>query len=185
MVYTYSMRTLKTEGIVIRRRNIGEADKILTIFTRDLGKVQVKAKGVRRITSRRSPHIELLNHASVSLYKSEKMSILTEAQVIEDYEGLKKNLTRVWAAYHLCELVDGLCPENQEHENVFTLLTTTLTKLSYEKQLKPLIHDFEVQLLTILGFWHEGEAKEKNTQALIEELLERRLKSKYLFSKLQ
>ncbi len=180
------MRSYKTEGIVIRRRNIGEADKILTVFTRNAGKLQVKAKGVRRITSRRSSHVELLNYATLTLYKGERMPILTEALVLEDYEGLKKNLTRVWAAYHICELVEGLCPENQEHEDIFELLKETLTKLSFEKQLKPLIREFEVKLLTLLGYWQEREGSDElNTQALIEELLERRLKSKYIFAKLQ
>lgn len=179
------MRSLKSEAIVIRRRNSGEADKILTLLTKDSGKVHVKAKGIRRITSKRSPHLELLNHVSVTLYKTDHMSIVTEATVVEDYEGLKKNLTRVYAAYHLCELVDGLCPENQEQGEIFELLQQTLIKLSYEKQLKPLIRSFEISLLSQLGFLEEGKVTdEQNIHAIIEEILERRLKSKYIFSKL-
>ncbi len=75
---------------------------------------------------------------------------------------------------------------NQEHADIFELLKTNVNKTSPTRNnLKPLIRDFEVQLLTILGFWHQEDAKaDKNTQTLIEELLERRLKSKYLFSKL-
>ncbi len=179
------MRSYKTEAIVLKRRNIGEADKILTVFTRNDGKMQIKAKGVRRITSRRSPHIEPLNHASLTLYRGGKLPILTEAQVIEDYAGLKKNLTRVWAAYHLCEIVEGLCPEEQEHEDIFVLLRDTLARLSYEKQLKPLLREFEVNLLTTLGYWHQREeTDDRNTHALIEEILERRLKSKSIFAKI-
>lgn len=180
------MRSIQTEGIVIKRKNIGEADKILTVFTPDQGKLQVKAKGVRRITSRRSPHIELLNHASLSLYRGESLPILTEAEVIHDFAGLKKNLTRVWAAYHICELIDGLCPENEKHPDIFHLLKDTLYRISYEKQLKPVIQEFEIELLKILGFWNEERAERSgSTQDYIEELLERRLKSKYIFSKLQ
>jgi DNA repair protein RecO (recombination protein O) len=180
------MRSIKVEGIVIKRKNIGEADKILTVFTKEEGKIQVKAKGVRRITSRRSPHIELLNQASLSLYKGERLPILTEAEVINDFESLKKNLNRVWAAYHICELIDGLCAENEKHPNIFFLLKDTLYRLSYEKQLKPVIQEFEIELLKILGFWNTERAqKTTNTQDYIEELLERRLKSKYIFSKLQ
>lgn len=178
------VRSFKTEGVVIKRRNIGEADKILTVFTRDFGKLQIKAKGVRRITSRRSPHIELLNHANITLYRGEKLPILTEAEVIEQFEALKKNLTRVWAAYHICELVDGLCPENQEHEDIFALLKKTLRGISHEKQLKPVVSEFEVELLKMLGFWNEKRADALSTHEFIEDLLERRLKSKYIFSKL-
>lgn len=179
------MRSFKAEGIVIKRKNIGEADKILTIFTKDFGKMQLKAKGVRRITSRRSPHIELLNHAAIALYKGERLPILTEAQVIHDFSSLKKNLTRVWASYHICELVDGLCPENEKHADIFHLLKDTLYRISYEKQLKPVIQEFEVELLKILGYWNEKQVEKANsTQDFIENLLERRLKSKYIFSKL-
>jgi len=183
---TNGMRNFKTEGIVIKRRNVGEADKILTVFTKDLGKLQIKAKGVRRITSRRSPHIELLNHTSLSLYKGEHAPILTEAQVVHDFSSLKKNLNRVWASYHICELVDGLCPENEKHADIFHLLKDTLYRISYEKQLKPVIQEFEIELLKILGYWNEKQVEQaRSTQEFIEDLLERRLKSKYIFSKLQ
>ncbi|PIZ97846.1 MAG: DNA repair protein RecO, partial [Candidatus Levybacteria bacterium CG_4_10_14_0_2_um_filter_35_8] len=59
------MNSYKTEGIVIKRRNLGEADKILTIFTKRYGKIQVKAPGIRKINSRRSPHVELLNYSAI------------------------------------------------------------------------------------------------------------------------
>jgi DNA repair protein RecO (recombination protein O) len=180
------MRNIKSEGIVIKRKNFGEADKILTVFTRENGKIQIKAKGVRRISSRRSPHVELLNHVSLTLYKADKLPILTEAQVIHDFSSLKKNLTRVWAAYHICELVDGLCPENAAHSDIFFLLKDTLYRVSYEKQIKPAVQEFEIALLKILGYWNEKQAeKMQTTHEYIEELLERRLKSKYIFSKLQ
>ena len=63
------MRTHKTEGIIIKRRNYGEADRILTVFTKYNGKIQVKATGIRRIPSRRSAHVELLNYSVLNLYK--------------------------------------------------------------------------------------------------------------------
>ena len=62
------MRTYKIEGIVLRRRNLGEADRILTVLSRESGKISIKAPGVRRIPSRRSSHVELLNHSKFTLY---------------------------------------------------------------------------------------------------------------------
>ena len=62
-------RAYKTEAIIIKRRNFGEADRILTILTKNYGKIQVRAPGVRKITSRRSSHIELLNFSSLTLYR--------------------------------------------------------------------------------------------------------------------
>src|SRR5258708_113264 len=115
------MRSYKTEGIIIKRRNIGEADSLLTVFTLDQGKIQIKAKGVRKITSKRSSHIELLNHTRLHLYKGYASPLLTEVQSIESFSNIKQDLKKVGIAYHICELIDGLCPENQEQRQIFFL----------------------------------------------------------------
>jgi DNA repair protein RecO (recombination protein O) len=180
------MRTYKTEGIIIRRNNIGEADKILTIFTKDFGKIQAKAKGIRKITSKRSSSLELLNSCKIAFYKGAGMPVITEVQPINSFSTVKKNLDRVYTAYHFCELIDGLCPVEQEHENVYALLTDTLRQLGSEKKLKELIRNFEIQLLTYLGFWGKEQMEEDtNVQMYIESLLERKLRSKNVYSKLQ
>lgn len=179
------MRTYKTEGIIIKRKNFGEADKILTVFTKNNGKIQIKALGVRRIISRRSPHVELLNLSLLTLYKGRNLSILTEAQTLADFSLIKSELIKVGFAYHICELIDGLCPENQENRTVFFLLRNTLEALSKESDLVSIIHGFEVELLTVLGFWPKARfLKYPNTQDFIENILERRLKSKQLIPRL-
>lgn len=180
------MRSYKTEAIIIKRRNFNEADRIITILTSDLGKLQVKAQGVRKITSRRSSHIELLNHSELSLYKGSSMSVLVEAQMINGYPDIKNDFEKVGFAYHVCELIDGLCPEGQEYPEVFALLKKTLVRLSQEEDMLLPVHDFEIELLTILGFWHKApeDSKTLNTQDFIENILERRLKSQKMFSRL-
>lgn len=179
------MRTFKTEGIVIRRINFGEADRILTVFTKKNGKIPVKALGVRRISSKRSPHTELLNFSNLTIHMGKGMPVLIEAQTVDDYSSVKENLTKVGFAYHLCELIDGLCAEGQEHPLIFDLFKQTLEKLSQDNDIVPIIHDFEVDLLTKLGFYSKIEASENlNTTAFIEQLLERKLKSKKLLLKL-
>ncbi len=179
------MRSFKLEGIVIKRKNIGEADRIITVFSKTYGKLQIKAKGVRKISSRRSGHIELLNHGIFSLHKTKNMPILTEAVSIENFSSLKKDLKRVGSAFHICELVDGLCAENQASYGVFELLNTTLKKLSSADKLSNVIYEFEVEILKLLGFYrHVGNVK-INTKVLIEEILERKLKTRpilYQFS---
>lgn len=177
------MRTFREEGVIIKRRNFGEADKFLTVFTRHSGKMQVKALGIRKLTSRRSPHVELLNHTMLALYTGASVPILTEAQTVESFAGIKEDLVKVGFAYHLCELIDGLCPEGQEHAAVFFLLTNILGKLSAaaSENIAPLIHEFEVSLLTTLGYWRRDHAYETNTEDYIEQLLERRLRSRSIF----
>lgn len=178
------MQHLKTEGIVIKRINYQEADRILCVFTKRNGKLRVRANGVRKITSRRSPHVELLNHSLFSLYIGRGMPILTEVQVLEDYSPIKADLIRVGFAFHICELIDGLCPEDQENESVFSLLQETFLRLCEESDAFSVIHEFEVELLTLLGFWsREHVTKQVNTQQFIEHILERKLKSKQILKR--
>lgn len=179
-------RSFKTEGIIIKRSNFGEADRMVSVFTKHMGKIQVKATGVRRITSRRSSHIELLNHASLTLYKGRSLPTLIEAQTIESFPQIKDDLKKVGAAYHICELVYGLCPDDQGHADVFFLLKETFARLCAEVEIKIIVDTFEVQLLTMLGYWNRASiASQIDTQYIIENLLERRLRSKPIFAKFQ
>jgi len=181
------VRAFKTEAIIIKRRNFGEADRIITIFTKEYGKFSIKASGVRKITSRRSAHVELLNHSLLGLYKGNGFPILTEARILDDFSSLKTDLNKIGLAYHLCELVDGLCPDNQEQREVFHLLKNTLERLSMDEDMVPVIHDFEIELLSLLGYWNRDKEAPltMNTPAFIEEIIERKLKSRNVFSKLQ
>jgi len=178
------MRSFKVEGIVIKRSNYSEADRIVTIFTKQNGKIKVKATGVRKITSRRSPHIELLNYCIFGLYQGKNMPALTEVESKESFPSLKKDLRRIGFAYHVCELVDGLCAENQENQDVFMLLGRTLRKLSKEENLPEIIYEFELELLRLLGFYKSNLNSKINTQELIENILERRLKTKQILPQL-
>lgn len=177
------MNQIVTEGIVLKRRNVGEADRILTVLTRHLGKITVKAVGVRKISSKRSSHIEPLNHVTMSLYKGKAMPILTEVVAKESFVSLKEDFQKIGFAYHLCELVDGLCPEGQENPRVFDLLHGVLSDLCSTVALSERIHEFEVALLTTLGYWN-GSNSSLNTSYVIESILERRLKTMRMLPKL-
>ncbi len=180
------MRNFKTEGIIIRRNNFKDADRILTVFTKDHGKIAVRASGIRRIPSRRSPHVELLNHCMLTLYQGHAFPVLTEAQTVDSFAPIKEDLHKIGLAYHLCELVDGLCPENQENRQVFALVKNTLTRLSLEEHASVLVRDFQTELLSMLGYWNKQEflAKEMDMDHFVENILERKLKSKNIFAKL-
>lgn len=180
------MKTFQVEGIVLKRQNIGEADRILTVLTKDQGKLSIKAIGVRKIASKRASHIEPLNVAVLSLYKGKGMPILTEANTLQNFSSLKNDLTKIGFAYHLCELVDGLCPENQDNREIFFMLQSVLQDLESGKEdLATLIHAFEVSLLTSLGYWSSVQKLQNvDLSYLIEGILERKLKTRKFLPKL-
>ncbi|HET9947076.1 MAG TPA: DNA repair protein RecO [Patescibacteria group bacterium] len=177
------MRNFRVEAIVLKRKNIGEADRILTVFTREFGKLQLKAKGVRKLTSKRSSHIEPLNTTVLSYYKGQGMPVLLEAVSLQNFNGIKSDLTKVGFAYHICELIDGLCPENQESEEIFSLIQKVLEEIEKkEVVLASLIHTFEVELLTLLGYYSTGTYDLSGAKAsyFIESILERKLKTRQI-----
>lgn len=180
------MRAHTVQGIILKRKNIGEADRILTVFTKEQGKIRILAKGVRKITSKRASHIEPLNKTSLTIYKGQGMPILTEAVALNQFDTLKTDLHKVGLSYHICELVDGLCPENQENKEIFFLLESILEKLTEKEKVDIHIHEFEVQLLTHLGYYSEGTHDISGAKAsfFIENILERKLKTRQILQRL-
>ena len=170
------MRSYKTEGIILKRTNFGEADRILTVFTKYHGKIKLIAKGVRKITSRRSPNIELFNHVTLFVHHGRTFDMLTEVQTIETFQNIRKQLELVGLAYYVCEIVDGLCAQQQPHQNVYNLLVKTLQELDHG-----IIQTFEKTLLSELGFLSQQQVLANiNTTSYIEQLLERRIKTRRL-----
>lgn len=145
------MLGFKTEGIILKRRDFGEADRILTVFSLHRGKITVLAKGVRRITSRRSGNVELLNRVQMYLYPGKNFLILTEATALDTFARLKEDLTLSTYAYHILELTDKLTAENQENRDLYEHLYEVLKRLS-RKPRQILIRAYEVKILSNLGF---------------------------------
>ncbi len=145
------MASIVVQGIILKRTNFGEADRVITVLTDRLGKITVIARGVRKITSRRAGNVELLNFVKLSLFKG-KGYTLTEAEAIETFPKIKENLTLSSTAFHVIELIDRLIVEDQSNPQVFDLVLATLKIL--EKNPRQLfIRAYEVKLLRLLGFW--------------------------------
>ena len=180
------MATYKTEGIIIKRINFGEADKILTIFTKHYGKIRALAKGVRRTTSRKGGNLELFNWLILFLAKGRNLDIVTEVQVKDSFLDFRKDLKKVGTAYYFCELVDRLCPDRQKSQEVFNLLVEAFKQLTINNKQLTIIHDFEAPLLEELGFWPRGKSTENlDTRAFVEGIIEKRLKSRNFLQRLK
>jgi|Napbiome12C3dose_1001474.scaffolds.fasta_scaffold00006_45 recombinational DNA repair protein (RecF pathway) len=145
------MQGIKVEGIILKRRNLGEADRILTVFTHQKGKISVLAKGVRRIHSRRAGNVELLNRVFLYLHQAKTFLILTEASSLDTYQRLKEDLTLSTYAFHIIELADKLTAENQENRILYEDLVRVLQKLSGNPR-QIFVRAFEAKILSNLGF---------------------------------
>ncbi|EKD90533.1 MAG: hypothetical protein ACD_31C00002G0032 [uncultured bacterium] len=160
------MPAVTTEGLILRRSNFGEADRVLTVLTDRYGKISVIARGVRKITSRRAGNIEILNRVKLHLFKA-KSYTLSEAESIETFQVVKDNLTLATTAFHILELVDRLVVEEQRNPQVYSLTVAVLHLL--EKNPRQIfIRAFEVKLLSVLGFWSIDAIKDlSNDQKIL------------------
>lgn len=178
-----SPRVYKTEGIILKRKNIGEADRILTIFTKEHGKLRVIAKGIRKVTSRRAPHLEVFTRVAAIIHIGKTMESISEVEPLETFQNLRRDLKRVSLAYYLCELIDSLLAERQKHEDIFVMLCEALKKLnnSHNSHFNNIYYyskQFTLELLWRLGFLpRDRTLNGPKLQNFIESITERRLKT--------
>ena len=149
------IRLYRTEAIVLKRRDFGEADRILTLYTPDRGKVNAIAKGVRRIASRKSGHVELFNHTTLLLAKGQRLDVVTQAESVDTFRAIRDDLIRATYAYHIVEIVDRFVQEGDKSPATFELLRGALDALEDAEDLSLVARYFELRLLGLLGFQPE------------------------------
>jgi DNA repair protein RecO (recombination protein O) len=144
-------RTYNAEGIVLRRRNIGEADSVFTFFSPREGKFEGVARGVRKARSHMRGHLEPLTHCRVMLARGRSLDVFTQAETVHAYQGIRDDLERGATALYCAELVDRFTVEHQQQAELFDLLLDMLDAL---EQGAPLLSAryFEVRLLAISGY---------------------------------
>ena len=145
-------RVYQTEAIVLKRIKLGEADRILTLYTADLGKIKAVAKGTRRPKSKLGGHVELLTHSLLMLARGRNLDIITQAQTIDNFLALKDDLGRISYSLYILELVDSFTAEHIENRRLFSLLLDTLHRLSQAEDGESVLRYFELHLLDHLGY---------------------------------
>lgn len=171
------MQYLKDIGFIVRRVNVGDADRFITLFTRNNGKVEIMAKGVRKITSKRASSVELLNKISFQAVRSSKNYILTEVELISPCSHMKKDLVAMQGLFLISELIHVLCPHNQKQTSIFNLLEDTLHVDKFKTDYD--LFDFQVKLLAYLGYWDPARtfSGQEDLTEFIEQITERKLRT--------
>ena len=155
---TSNERLYRTQAVILSRRDYGEADRILKVFTPSLGKQEFLAKGIRKTTSRKAGHVELFTHSTLLVAKARTWDIVTEAASVETFRHLRTNLDAIGYASFICELVDCFTESDDENQPLWDLFLLALRVLDtysqqpLETEPQVLLHWFELQLLTLTGF---------------------------------
>lgn len=146
------MRQYKDLAVVLKRKNFGEADSLVTVFSKNHGKLKILAKGSRKIKSRFMGHIEPFSLVKISVVSGRSFEILTGSQVHESFRKLKEDLKNLPLGNLILEVTDFVSCEKQSSPQVFNLLSKTLSSNLWHKDPETLVLFFFVNLLKLLGF---------------------------------
>ncbi len=150
------MPSYSAQGLVIHRLNLGETDKIITIFTREFGKLSAVAKGARKAGSRLSGATELFTQSRFLLASGRSLDIVTQCEMDAAYNDLRDDLERLARALYYCELLDRFTLERDAltSEELFDLTVDALQRLQQSalERLDLAVHAYELRLLDALGY---------------------------------
>ena len=145
-------KTFRSEAIVLRRSDFGEADRLLTLFTRDFGKIRAVAKGARKPQSRKTGHVELFMRTQFLFAEGRDLPIITQAEMNEAYPGLREDLVRTTYASYMVELLDRFAPDEEKNTRLYEWLAAALTNFAITDNLLLAARYYELRLLTLAGF---------------------------------
>jgi DNA repair protein RecO (recombination protein O) len=145
-------RLYRTDAVILRRADFGEADRLLTVYTPDRGKLRLLAKGVRKTTSRKAGHVELFMLTNMLVAQGRTWDIISQAEIVQAYRGLRDDLDKMGHAYYLAELIDRFTEEHDPNQPVFELLALTLAHLEHLADPFIILRYFELHLLNLTGF---------------------------------
>lgn len=145
-------------AVVIRQRNLGEADRILTLFTREKGKLSAVARGVKRGHSKLAASLQLFARGRMQLAAGRSLDVITSVTDGDLSLGLREDVQRYAHASYAAELLDVLVEEGAPDEVLYALLVDTLGALDKAGDPATVTLGFEVKLLTRLGYGPEMAA---------------------------
>lgn len=145
-------RLYRTDAIILRRSDFGEADRLLIVYAQEHGKLRLLAKGVRKTTSRKAGHVELFMLTNMLVARGRTWDIVSQAEIVEPYRELREDLDKTSNAYYLAELVDRFTEEHDPNQPLFQLLALTLAHLGHIDDTFVLLRHFELHLLSLTGY---------------------------------
>lgn len=152
-------RSFRTSAIVLKRRNIGEADRQVTLLTPHYGKFDAVAKGARKPASKKTGHVELFSKSDMLIAKGRSLDIISQAEMLNPYLAIREDLERGAYANYAAELLDRFTFESEATgtQTLFALLDACFSRLCSDNDPRRVIRYFELHLLDELGFRPELE----------------------------
>jgi len=179
---TILKRNFSTSAIIIKSRDFDETDRLVTVFSQHFGKLNLLAKGVRRVKSRQAGHLQTFNLVKIFGVKTKGIDLITQSETIEDYSYLSVDLKRTSQACYFFEVLDCLEPVEQENRMIFDLAKEFLRRLNKNALTRSEMFKFLFKLTQISGFGPPENIKTMpELDKYLESVIEKNLKSKRAF----
>jgi len=144
---------IKARGVILKEQDFKEADKILTIYTKELGKITALAKGVRKTKSKLAGNLQQFSEIELYLAPGKSFYIVCGAETKERFLNIKKDLSKIADAFYISELVDKFTTDGQSNVKIFQLLYYAFSRFDKNTKNKDLfLAAFELKLLEYLGY---------------------------------
>ncbi len=145
--------TFRLEAVVLRHSDWGEADRLLWIYSLEMGKLRAVAKGVRKVRSRKAGHLEPFTRVSLLLARGRDLPLITQVETVDPFLALRDDMAGITYASYVVELLDRFTYEEGENSSLYHLLVDTLTRLAHLPEQRDLVvRYYEMRLLDLTGF---------------------------------
>lgn len=164
---------IKTEGIILRRINLNDADRIVTVLTKDQGKISCLAKGCRRTKSKFAGRLEMFYQVQITAFQGRNLGYLDESEPVE-YRGFHDaDLRTKSILFYIAELTNRLIQDEQQIDGVYELMLDTLDQINSDNEKSELaLYAYTIKLLSILGFMASwGKCAQSNVKLNLAEPL--------------
>lgn len=146
----------RTQGLIFKKEDRGEADQLFTVFTKDFGRLEILGKGIRKIKSKLRSGAELFYLSEIEFIQGKTYKTLTDAILIDNFQNLRKNLIKLALAYRISEVLDNLVKDQEKDEKIWDLLEEVFQKLNTSqlktKKYKLFYYYFFWNLISLLGW---------------------------------
>ena len=144
-------RLYRTEGIILKRVDVGEADRLVTVLA-PAGKFLATARGVRTTTSKLAGHLELLSHCQLQLARGRSRDVITQSMAVERFEAFQSNLVAMAAGYYVAEMTDALVADEEVAATTYHDLLATLRALLHATAVEMVVHWYTLRLCDAAGY---------------------------------
>lgn len=143
---------IRTEGIILKEADLNEVDRLLTVYTKDLGRVNVSAKGVKKLESKLRYSIEPISYVQLILVEGKNFLILKDAVLIDEFLKTKENIKKIKVAREITEIIDEAIIGEERDEGIWNLILTSFEELNVGYQVSYIKQDFQKNLIKLLGY---------------------------------